>query len=71
MGIKCEHANRLWESLRVKADGYKRVLEKQSSAIEKWDLAFPLLDAEIKARRKEFGIAKSAVTNHHKTHRCE
>ena len=68
--LECADSKRLWAACLDAAKRYKDSLEKQISLIARRDLAFVQFDREIKAARRHLGLAKSAVINHHRLHRC-
>jgi hypothetical protein len=68
--IDCKDSNRIWAACVNAAKRYKGSLEKQFLLIDNRDLTFVQLEREIRTARRHFGLAKSAVINHHRVHRC-
>jgi hypothetical protein len=69
--VHCADSRRLWAGCLEAANRYKDSLDKQISLIAQKDLEFVQLEREIKAARRHFGVAKTAVINHHRLHRCD
>lgn len=70
MATHCQQAKRLWHILLEEKKLYTEAMEKEFRAIREWDLEFPQFEKEILRARRRYGIAKIAVTNHHRVHRC-
>jgi hypothetical protein len=68
--LDCPDSQRLWTGCLTAAGRYRESLDKQISLITRHDLGFVQLEREIKTARRHLGLAKSALINHHRFHRC-
>ena len=68
--LDCLDSQRLWTGCLNAAGRYRESLDKQISLISAQDLGFAKSEREIKRMRRHFGLAKSAVINHHRLHHC-
>ena len=70
MPTPCQHSERLWNALFKDMKAYKELLEQQFTTIKERSLEFRQFEEEIMRARRHLGTAKTAVINHHRTHRC-
>ena len=68
--LECADSKRLWAACLNAANRYRGAINNQFSLIGDRDLGFIELERELRIARRHFGLAKIAVINHHRVHRC-